>query len=291
MRWKPGNGWDICISFWNLENLTAQMEKASLKGKVTKIGILAHGDRGGLIQLDRDLTRKTLGQFASDFAKLYRFFGGWGKLIFFSCIAGLGPEGDLFLSALSKLLPGIVVVGFTENNWVPGSVGGGTGWKAGDFAPSPAGSVYKAGHLNDANPASYRGKPLLTEFDESAKWAAQGWIVRPPKREVINLQTFQDNAGKLLNPDKFCGSVSCKGHSAFGHWCRQYKRHPNTMKHAEHSHRLIRNSYGAMEYRILIPNGKPSSSNNPVKTRSFRRSHPTINQRDSTRAPGRILGR
>jgi hypothetical protein len=218
--WSPANGWTHCLGFWTLDNLISQMEKEGLRG-ISKLGIIAHGDRGGLVQLDRDLTPETVHTFSSEFKKLRYYLTPNARLVFFSCIAAQGIEGDKLLSALSKLLPGREVAGFIVFGWMPPGTKGELGG-----VPSPAGAFYEAGGTLFKRAEDYRGQKLVNEWHETTKWARDGWIVRPPRFEVLSEQTKKGKKGELLNSQKRCGSIFCPGHREYGHWCKDYTRHP-----------------------------------------------------------------
>ena len=220
-KWKPANGYSHCVGFWTLDNLVSNIKGEGLSS-VTRLAVLAHGDSAGLIQLDKNLTYGSLSTFAQPLKKLSGLMP-YGKLIFFSCLSGLGWQGDRLLCAISTHLRNVQVIGFTVKGWGPGTVGG-AALRAGDFAATPAGSIYDAGHLGQTDPSAYKGKPFLNEYSPNAKVAVNGWIVRAPRREILNRQLGKDANKKALNPSKLCGSVSCKGHKKIGHVCHPYRR-------------------------------------------------------------------
>jgi len=221
-NWKPGRGYTHCINMWNLESLLHQLEREKLQGTVDKLGILAHGDRPGQVLLEgkkRVMNSFNLHEFSAAITSLSRFLRPSGKMIFFSCLAGMGSEGDKLLAAISALLPGREIVGFNELGWV----GPGTGGELGG-APSVAGAIKARGNLPDRSSAAAVGLPYLTEWSPSAKWARDGYIVRPPRKEVLTAQTL-DPLG-----EQRCGSFWCKGHRKPGQWCRDYQRSPGWIR-------------------------------------------------------------
>lgn len=217
-RWLPANGWTTCINFSSLGNLVEQMkDKKITPGGVDRLGIVAHGDAAGLVQLTgkyipgaKDLTVANRQYYAKDLQKLKSYLAPSGWLIFFSCVAARGRAGDKLLGMLSRVLPGRTIVGFTTFGFVP--------VHPLMVNPLAAGDVYVAGFDRSSNPAHYKGKPRQTIWTASAKWAKNGYIIRQPADE---LKAYQ----KRL-PDKRCGSVFCLGHARFGDVCTPYKRHP-----------------------------------------------------------------
>jgi hypothetical protein len=84
-------------------------------GQVRKLAIVAHGDKNGVVQLERNLTADTAMSFKSEFLALSRFMVDFGRLIFFSCIAGGDDPGTQLLNTLSaQCLPGRHVIGFEK---------------------------------------------------------------------------------------------------------------------------------------------------------------------------------
>jgi len=215
--WGPGHGWTMAMpAFSSLGNLISQMKDRNLKGIVSRLGIVAHGDSPGLIQLTgdfipgfKDLTVSNLSHYASDLKELRLYLEPAGWLMFFSCIAGSGQQGDRLLSALSRLLPGRTIVGFTTYGWAPTLLGG---------AKIPAGDVYDAGYDQRSKRVDQKGKKPMTEWYKTAKWAKNGWIIRQPRDE---LDYYQNRL-----PEKRCGSIFCLGHKASGDMCDPYKRDP-----------------------------------------------------------------
>ena len=60
-------GWSHTIHFSSLRDLLNGMgSRGGLRGQVTRLGVVAHGDRQGLIQLDRHVTTATLGSFSHE---------------------------------------------------------------------------------------------------------------------------------------------------------------------------------------------------------------------------------
>lgn len=62
-------GWSHAFKFTGLSDLITQLRNArpSISGQITKLGIVAHGNQAGLVQLDRDLTVESLSTFRKEF--------------------------------------------------------------------------------------------------------------------------------------------------------------------------------------------------------------------------------
>src|SRR6478735_6905240 len=91
---KAGD-WQYVITFSDLRDLVGQLEKLkpSPKGQVRKLAIVAHGDQNGVVQLDRTLSATTAPSFKSEFSALSQFLIYYGRVIFFSCVAGGDEPG------------------------------------------------------------------------------------------------------------------------------------------------------------------------------------------------------
>lgn len=189
-RPNAGLGWNICFPIKSLENLCEQMKKRDLQYSVDKIGIVAHGDMNGVIQLDRQLKPETIASFRKELDELTTYLKIGGMLIFFSCMAGRGNEGDKLLCGLSLRLEGRYVIGFT----VTGGIG-----------TDKPGEIFATEYTQDG--VSFKGLPLLTEQSYDSKWAMEGQIVRIPLIEQVK------------RPNYRCAWKECPGHESPIHRC------------------------------------------------------------------------
>jgi hypothetical protein len=169
-------GWSHSFKFESLSDLVQQMRNVpSLAGKVTKLAIVAHGDKQGEVKLDRTLNPDTATTFRHDFAQLDAFLGPYARLIFYSCIAGADQQGSKLLNIISgQFLSRRHIIGFE----VFGGVGpGGTPRLAGQISavdrPPPFGAEIPAG------PGS--SSTILSEYSWYAKWSFGGKIIRLPR--------------------------------------------------------------------------------------------------------------
>lgn len=197
-RWHDqaySSGWSHTINFSSLLNLTDQMAQRNLHGNVTRLGMVAHGDSPGQVVLDRNLVRGTIHTFSREFTTMRSFLTRNSKLIFFSCIAGMGRDGDDFLCAVSRLLPGVTVIGFV----VYGITSANRNLAA--LSPMTPGSMRPANRLGMV----YEGHGLLQPWSIFSKWARNGRIVR-------NSPLERDDDGHCANPN-------CRGHSDRRHVC------------------------------------------------------------------------
>jgi hypothetical protein len=153
--------------------------------------IVAHGDAGGVVQLDRNLTSKTVASFGSELSALSGYLTTHAHLVFVSCIAAVGPEGDVLLTEVSKYLPNRHVVGFTIN-----------GGMAQEGLPAMPGQVLEAENSQRGMPAKLlKGLPMLTEYSYFSKWARNGAITRIPAQEQVARPNFK------------CAWSACPGHA------------------------------------------------------------------------------
>lgn len=187
-------------------------------GPVQKLGIVAHGDQGGLVQLPanngdgQNLTIETLPNYKSDLLKLARYLTPNAFLVFVSCTAGQGSRGDVLLNALSTLLRNRTIVGFE----VFGLMG-----QQGANIPGTVIAVdrdHKETILIDTTPGLRRlqreteypggGTRRLDEYGVFAKWSLNGAIKRVGKLEQ----------GKRLK--NLCANPACYGHAFAGERCK-----------------------------------------------------------------------
>lgn len=180
--------WDHSFSFSKLNDILETMKKKEFEGQVANLSLVAHGDANGLVQLDSPLTPKTIGAFSGPLSGLRSYLKPNGKLIFMSCIAGKGEEGTALLAALSTILSGIYVIGFTI-----------FGGFSGALASAP-GQIWEDQYGNSRGMALPATPKWLTEHSIYSKWALNGKIIRFPQDE------------QALRPNKKCANPSCPGH-------------------------------------------------------------------------------
>lgn len=175
---KPNTGWSHFFIFSNLVQLTQQLSDAqsSLLGSVTKLGIVAHGDKPGIVELkpDPDLSATTADAFATEFGKLNKFLGPYARIIFYCCIAGADVAGTNLLCLLShKYFPDRHVIGFD----VFGRI-------APEGFENEVGSVTATAdsdpklNFNSNLPTGPNNNIHLSEYAWQAKWAFQGKIIK-----------------------------------------------------------------------------------------------------------------
>lgn len=190
--------WSYSIGITGIRDLCTKLGQNKLQGIVGKLAIVAHGDAGGQVKLERNLTPDSFVSFRADFAELSRFLTPNAKVIFMSCVSGMGPEGTSLLKSISLCVPGRFVIGFE----VFGAI-------AGKFL-SNAGQVYETEHGNQfPSLKAMKSLPTLTEASQHAKWAHLGAIIRRPYGERV-----QDSKHR-------CGAVNCPGHRVSTDRCPQ----------------------------------------------------------------------
>jgi hypothetical protein len=181
------NGWDVSVGIPRLQDLLDGLKKRGLGGQVSKLAIVAHGNADGVVQLESLMTPTTLGSFKPRLLELGLYLKLYGKLMFVSCLAGRGPQGTALLTEISKILPGIYVIGFEI---------------LGGMAPerSEPGQVWEA--LDETT--KYRPPPRnlvwLNEHSYYSKWALNGRVIKLPHGDRINREK------------KKCANPTCPGH-------------------------------------------------------------------------------
>lgn len=108
-------GWQIIDSFRNLEELIGASRVAAKEVLISRLGILAHGDMGGVLNIGSTVvTIANIDRYASNIAVLSGFLTSDAVVYIFGCITGVGRAGSAFLKEWSLLLPGRMIVGFNE---------------------------------------------------------------------------------------------------------------------------------------------------------------------------------
>jgi hypothetical protein len=200
--WKIGGGWTQVLPFTSIKHLIQQLSEKNWR--IDKLGILAHGIKGG-IQYDRKLTLDSMDSYGQLFKILANHINPSGRIVFFTCVSYAKRASDHFWCKLSDLIPNREIVGFTKQIEF-GSMG------ELDWTGTEAGFVWELGD---------RKKNRVNEWSSIAKWAMNGYIIKPTRSEVIYLQNLRVK-NKRLNPKKLCGSMNCPGHANYGQNCRLY---------------------------------------------------------------------
>jgi hypothetical protein len=162
---STATGWTHLIYFETLDDLMNKMKNNGLRGKVDVLGIVAHGDAGGLIQLGRPLTLETLPSFANSLNRLRYYLKPEAVVTFYSCIAAVGEGGTNLLKSLSRHLPGRWIVAFTVFG----------------IASTIMGHPGLMGYNVNLDPTRSMG--MLNPSIPYAKWAHNGEIVHWPVGE------------------------------------------------------------------------------------------------------------
>lgn len=195
-NWVKGPSWEYLVPFSSLSNLDSQLENKGLRGRVTQLGIVAHGDQPGLVALDRDLTVKTLPEFYLEISTLAQYLAPDAWVTFYSCVAGMGKEGSDFLINISKHLRGRTIVGFELYGFIGGM---------NEAGKMKASETPYAGVAVDPKKDATHG--YLNPWCRFAKRAKDGRIVHLPELEQNNRRNFT------------CANPSCPGHGAPSHSC------------------------------------------------------------------------
>jgi len=106
-------GWTHLIYFNSLADLNTKMDGRRLQHEVDILGIVAHGDAGGLVNLGSPLTVESIRAFQVQLIRLHWYLKPEAVVTFYSCVAGVGQAGSELLKVLSIWLPGRWIVAFT----------------------------------------------------------------------------------------------------------------------------------------------------------------------------------
>ena len=181
------NGWETSYSFTTLRELVrALRDHDHATSRINKLGICAHGDVGGVVQIS---TATSLNAGNVDYpdintllTELSTFLTHDAQVIFFSCIAGQGVEGTALLNRLSRLWAGRTVIGFTTFGYIDTSFG----------AANAPGNIYDTGQTSQLMAESVaqlvmtgrRRIPRMNENNDSAKWSRNGSLIRTPSIDI-----------------------------------------------------------------------------------------------------------
>jgi hypothetical protein len=232
-NWIPGDGYEHVMAIFGLEDFVRQLYDQTIfgVGSLDRIAILAHGDRPGQIVFEGKklvVDSGNYGKYQSHFKNIGNFIKPGGRLIFYSCIAGLGKQGDQILARISRSMPERFVIGFSVI----------VGLGALDSpAPTQAGRVKNLGGIPSRNLEFQSKQPYANEWIAESKWAWNGMIVKPTNAEVLEIQ-YKDE--KYLR----CGSIFCPGHSKMGHRCKVYRRLPGRIVYTQLPKRPSRGTLG-----------------------------------------------
>ena len=111
---KPAKGeWEMAGSFEDLPQLVKRVETIAAQFPLKKLGILAHGDMGGVFHIGSTIVNvKNVDSHKSEFAKIAGHLTSDADVYIFGCISGVGRSGSALLKELSLLLPGRRIIGF-----------------------------------------------------------------------------------------------------------------------------------------------------------------------------------
>lgn len=184
---NAGGGWDEVIDLPRTDNLVylqQRLDSLGLRNGVNRLGLVFHGDAGGVVQSDPPIDQASMlriGVVTRFIVALRDYLAPNAQVTFFSCISGAGPQGSVFLQTLSAVWPGREVVGFVTSGWVdPQHFVAGDVFDVGTAisGPVPSGLITR----------DSRGRLTLPRMDSksrNAKVAINGAIKRMPLREQL----------------------------------------------------------------------------------------------------------
>jgi hypothetical protein len=189
----PAGEWDEVIEFDSLPDLISKVnDKKIARGQMRKLGVVAHGDVPGRIEMvPQDLMASTVDQFSESFRALEPYLWESARIIFYSCIAGQAPAGSALLNALSsQYFPGRHVIGFEKFGLVNPAIGqpAGNMWCSEKFIGAKfdeASYCSPAANITTVRDLRVRKDQILTEYAIYSKWSYKGRIIKIPYNEVI----------------------------------------------------------------------------------------------------------
>ncbi len=205
---KVAGEWDRVITFDTLADLAEELRKANMAaGQVSKLGIVAHGNTPGVVQLKpAHLTAASAGQYSADFTTLRKYLRADARVIFYSCIAGQGSQGSALLNELSeKHLGGRHVIGFERYGLVGSSPPDEPAGKMRCNISAVVNEKFLCDPTSTGNPVTDRivkADQILNEYSIYAKWSYRGQIIKLPYDETIR-QTYSV-------PEVRCGPAAVK---------------------------------------------------------------------------------
>jgi hypothetical protein len=120
-------GWEVGIRYTNLEQLASQLKELTKGGKkIRRLAIHAHA-LPGKVFVDGDNQEplqpgilQNLGKYQASLGQIRDCLSDDAVVIFMGCEAAQEAEGDLFLSGVSRALPGRKVVGIETIGYASG---------------------------------------------------------------------------------------------------------------------------------------------------------------------------
>lgn len=117
----PDTVWHAAGSFESVAEMASEANAfVSQRGmKIGSLGILAHGDSFGTIQMGSDIVQNhTFDSFQSSFKALGELLAPDADVYIYGCVSGAGALGTALLKKLSRALPGRRIIGFNVINVV-----------------------------------------------------------------------------------------------------------------------------------------------------------------------------
>jgi Domain of unknown function (DUF4157)/Domain of unknown function (DUF4347) len=176
---KPEKGdWEMARAFDDLDALVKDVETVAKDFKLRKLGILAHGDVGGVIHIGTtEINVANLDASRAKISTLAGFLTPDADVYVYGCVSAVGRAGSALLKELSSMLPGRRIIGFNVLTSTP---------MAGHFAaaemciwPDIQATDMKSDLFKDIN----KSRVPATESAAAAKIAKDGVIIKWPADE------------------------------------------------------------------------------------------------------------
>jgi len=195
-----GNGWHEAIDLPrenNLQHLIRRLDNLELRGQVSKLALVFHGDLPGIVQTNPIMNESSIfenAEVCGPISSLRDYLQPSAQIMLVACSSAAGPIGSRFLCRLSTFWPGRTVIGFITS---------------GEFDPR----YHTAGDIFDTG-GSFVGGTVLQNLSRqehierrmmpssrSAKWAKDGNITRLPIAETMfNQERAQRTRGGSRQP-------------------------------------------------------------------------------------------
>jgi hypothetical protein len=199
---SQGGEWDHSVNFDTLPDIVDRLNKAKIaKGQVKKLAIVAHGDSGGLVQLQEgNLTAETAGNFSKDLQAIRDYLWVNARLIFYSCIAAQGKGGSKLLNTLSGAhFPGRHVIGFERFGVIsttpPVEAPGQMRCSLSNLkfsGPNPVAYCSPTATLKPVSDPKRLTEQFLSEYSIYAKWSYNGQIIKLPHDEITTKKVLEE---------------------------------------------------------------------------------------------------
>lgn len=117
---EPKTGlWRKTVRVKSLSEVVQAAKGETAQSGLSRLGILAHGDVGGLLTVGDDVLHPaSFDDFKPQFEALRPCLAGNAEFYILGCVTGAGPDGSALLKGISEILRGVRVIAFNVINAV-----------------------------------------------------------------------------------------------------------------------------------------------------------------------------